>query len=407
MPRRSAIIAQSCSALKNGNVSNLRRHIKSAHSTVNIDEDNAIHDKVEEVDNSGTLNLNLNNRNEPSTSQVTSQTVPQVTSQSSQIRNIRYKGIFKKRTREKNDGCAIYFRENKFNLKEHSFVEYFQPNVNLLNRDNIGIVVRLALRNLPDKTIVVATTHLLYNPKRHDIKLAQMQILLAEIDRIAYKSTDESGKAIYFPIILTGDFNLKPYTIVHDLIMNGFVKKSWNCYCQAPHKYSSMTHLPYTKLLPFRLGITDSCQHYNVIQNRNSIQREISDFKFVKLYNSERKSQSTMYNNHDWRRLCLDYNKFDSCWLHHDLNFGSVYSYDKDGINDVTTFQSEWCTVDYIFYGPLKKVDELKIDGDLKLLSYLKLPNVSQANILRVIPNEVCSSDHLPLLATFHLPIDV
>jgi protein angel len=34
---------------------------------------------------------------------------------------------------------------------------------------------------------VVATTHLLYNPKRHDVKLAQMQILLAEVERIAFK----------------------------------------------------------------------------------------------------------------------------------------------------------------------------------------------------------------------------
>jgi protein angel len=99
-----------------------------------------------------------------------------------------YKGAFKKRTTdEKNDGCAIYYRENKFEIEELVPVEYYQPNVHALNRDNVGLIARLKPKDNPLKNIVVATTHLLFNPRRHDVKLAQTQIMLAEIERIAFK----------------------------------------------------------------------------------------------------------------------------------------------------------------------------------------------------------------------------
>ena len=98
-----------------------------------------------------------------------------------------YKGVFKKRTGDKEDGCAIYYRENKFELKEIVPIEYYQPNVRVLNRDNVGLIVRLKPTDCPDKNIVVATTHLLFNPRRHDVKLAQMQVMLAEIERVSFK----------------------------------------------------------------------------------------------------------------------------------------------------------------------------------------------------------------------------
>lgn len=101
-----------------------------------------------------------------------------------------YKGIFKKRTNDKEDGCAIYYRAEKFDLKESATVEYNQPYVRLLNRDNIGIIARLSCKE-NEKNVVVANTHLLFNPNRHDIKLAQLAMLLAEIDRIAFRCQEE------------------------------------------------------------------------------------------------------------------------------------------------------------------------------------------------------------------------
>lgn len=77
---------------------------------------------------------------------------------------------------------------------------------------------------------MVATTHLLYNPRRQDIRLAQVQILLAELERCAQKN-DENGKKTHLPVILTGDFNLQPYSAPYSLITNGKfidIRKIWD-----------------------------------------------------------------------------------------------------------------------------------------------------------------------------------
>lgn len=76
---------------------------------------------------------------------------------------------------------------------------------------------KFELRNDPKVRFVVATTHLLYNPKRQDIRLAQVQILLAELNRIA-KAETANG---HLPIILSGDFNLEPHSVPYNLIVNG------------------------------------------------------------------------------------------------------------------------------------------------------------------------------------------
>lgn len=65
---------------------------------------------------------------------------------------------------------------------------------------------------------VVATTHLLYNPRRQDIRLVQIQILLAELDRISKIQDIEAN----VPVILTGDFNLQPNTAPYNLLTKGF-----------------------------------------------------------------------------------------------------------------------------------------------------------------------------------------
>ena len=46
-----------------------------------------------------------------------------------------YGAVYKKRTAEKNDGCAIFYKTEKFALADWTSVEYFQPCVDVLNRD--------------------------------------------------------------------------------------------------------------------------------------------------------------------------------------------------------------------------------------------------------------------------------
>jgi len=54
-------------------------------------------------------------------------------------------GLFKRRTHDHVDGCAIYFKKDRFRLLESSSVEYYQPGVQLLDRDNVALIVRLEM----------------------------------------------------------------------------------------------------------------------------------------------------------------------------------------------------------------------------------------------------------------------
>ncbi|XP_065205235.1 protein angel homolog 2 isoform X2 [Planococcus citri] len=312
-----------------------------------------------------------------------------------------YKGIYKKRTNDKEDGCAIYYRVEKFDLKEYATVEYYQPGIQLLNRDNIGLIARLSPKNNPDRNIVFANTHLLFNPNRHDIKLAQVQILLAEIDRVAYRSSINNTNRYtpYHPVILVGDFNLKPFTHVYKFLVSGYLE---DIQCTSRNRRYSDFANP-NQLMPVHLGITDACQHYEVVRNRVQSRTEISDFKFVRLFNSDRKSLS-FSDEQLGRKERMNYRHFGSGCLYHHLNLTSVYPHDQFRGNNATTFQDDWCNVDYIFYGPGRSRNGSKHEGELKLVSYLRLPTKEEAEVLKAIPNEACASDHLPLLATFFLP---
>ncbi len=67
-------------------------------------------------------------------------------------------------------------------LRDWTSIEFYQPGVDSLDRDNIGILAKFRPRKdlFDDSSIFcVATTHLLFNPRRHDVKLAQVALLLA------------------------------------------------------------------------------------------------------------------------------------------------------------------------------------------------------------------------------------
>lgn len=104
---------------------------------------------------------------------------------------IGYRGVFKRRTGNKTDGCALYYMSTLLELVEYQTVEFYRPHISptLLNRPNVAIVARLRSTSKPPrllgKELIVANTHLLYNPRRSDVRVAQIQILLAEIHKIS------------------------------------------------------------------------------------------------------------------------------------------------------------------------------------------------------------------------------
>lgn len=97
-----------------------------------------------------------------------------------------YEYLYKRRTNDKKDGLLLLYRSDQFTLLDYTKVELYQSGVELLDRDNVGIIAKLCLRDSPETQVVIATTHLLYNPRRNDVRLAQTQLLLAEIERLAF-----------------------------------------------------------------------------------------------------------------------------------------------------------------------------------------------------------------------------
>ena len=130
--------------------------------------------------------------------------------------------FYKRRTGCKTDGCAVCYKPTRFRLLCASPVEYFRPGLELLNRDNVGLVLLLqplvpeGLGQVSVAPLCVANTHVLYNPRRGDVKLAQMAILLAEVDKVA-RLSDGS----HCPVVLCGDLNSVPNSPLYNFVRDG------------------------------------------------------------------------------------------------------------------------------------------------------------------------------------------
>nr|VDD20056.1 unnamed protein product [Brassica rapa] len=134
-----------------------------------------------------------------------------------------YSGIWKMRTGNAVDGCAIFWRSNRFKLVQEESIQFNQLSL----RDNVAqICVLEALLNSHAKEneaspsescshrVVVCNIHVLYNPKRGDFKLGQVRTLLERAHAVS-KLWDDA------PVVLCGDFNCTPKSHLYNFISEG------------------------------------------------------------------------------------------------------------------------------------------------------------------------------------------
>ncbi|XP_064622966.1 protein angel homolog 2-like isoform X2 [Lineus longissimus] len=351
------------------------------------------------------------------------------------MKKLGYQGVYKKRTHEKVDGCATFFNERKFALEIAMPVEYFNSEHPLLDRDNVGLVVLLKLvprvRVSPrkkrhetvastDARLCVANTHLLFNPRRGDVKLAQLCILLAEIDKIAAKP-DFSG---HHPVILCGDFNLCPLSpLYHFLVGKSLNLKDFSGKDLSGQKESQRGgHLPMSpNNLPPRLQISDQCQYMTEVAKR---QRERNKATVQKILEQDRdgnmselENPSKTSNNSD-----MHLNSFGSGVISNHLKLVSVFGHETQRANGrrypvvSTKHGRSEANVDFMFYSVenklqgvdhvsafLKDKDGLLEEGTLKLLSKLDLYTPKEVRTIGGFPSKYYPSDHIPLMADFRL----
>lgn len=134
-----------------------------------------------------------------------------------------YDCVYKRRTGTKTDGCAVCYNTKRFTTLSVRLLEFHRHDSELLDRDNVGIVLLLQPttahgEGIRFRPICVANTHLLFNPRRGDVKLAQLAIVLAEIDSVVRQCKVEGHEC---EIILCGDFNSLPNMPLYQLIVTG------------------------------------------------------------------------------------------------------------------------------------------------------------------------------------------
>ncbi|KAF7670227.1 hypothetical protein LDENG_00043500 [Lucifuga dentata] len=340
-----------------------------------------------------------------------------------------YTCVYKRRTENKTDGCAICYRSDRFSELSVTLLEFCRPETELLNRHNVGIVLLLRpvvtqgsevkAKGLP---LCVANTHLLFNPRRGDVKLAQLAIMLAEIDGV-FKSCKVKGE--HCNIILCGDFNSVPHKPLYQLITTGqlFYKglPAWMVSGQEDLSQKTQHHRLFAPLWPSSLGISDNCQYSTdkqtfEKQSQDSGKHQYSRDLLMQLRfcpascvrpldlelipgvtdNTPDASRTNQPNDQRLRHR-----------ISHRLDLQSVYKHilPGSGHSEVTTLHSEaGATVDYIFYSP-KHVLPSDHAG-LKLLGCLSLLSEDVLWSLNGLPSHIFPSDHLSLLAKFQLHVN-
>ncbi|KAI4889813.1 hypothetical protein NFI96_032464 [Prochilodus magdalenae] len=296
------------------------------------------------------------------------------------LESLGYHCEYKRRTGRKPDGCAVVFKRNRFSLLSCHPVEYFRRGIPLLDRDNVGLILLLQPVDPSGSAcnVCVANTHLLYNPRRGDIKLAQLAMLLAEISRVAQLADGSTC-----PVLLCGDFNSVPWSPLYS-----FIKERTLEYVGMPvgkvsgqEEGSRGQRILEAPIWPPSLGISQKCQ-YECQPKEAKVKKQEASL-----------------------------NSLDKARIEHSLKLTSVYSHklNRSMQPEITTCHSRSAiTVDYIFYSATQDESvrtecSVPAQRGLQLLARLALVGEAELEEVSGLPNKHNSSDHLPLIARFRL----
>lgn len=207
-----------------------------------------------------------------------------------------YKGIHWPRPKAKTmsekdamgvDGCAVFYKNSKWILLDKQLIDYANIAINrpdmknqhdifnrVMPKDNIGIICFFESRQTGAR-IIVANTHLAWEPTLADVKLVQTAILMENISRLAEKymrwpalkekekkmiqvpksgdedEQEEETKVVEFapsqqyhaitdiPLLVCGDYNSTTDSSVYDLLHKGRVDPNHSDF--GSHQYGTFT----------------------------------------------------------------------------------------------------------------------------------------------------------------------
>ncbi|XP_042502965.1 LOW QUALITY PROTEIN: carbon catabolite repressor protein 4 homolog 3-like [Macadamia integrifolia] len=118
-----------------------------------------------------------------------------------------YNGSYKRRTGDSVDGCAMLWKVDTFRLLEEESIEFKGFGL----RDNVAQLSVFEMCRDESRRVLVGNIHVLFNPSRGEIKLAQIRLLLSRANSL-------SGKWGNVPIVIAGDFNSTPQSAIYKFL---------------------------------------------------------------------------------------------------------------------------------------------------------------------------------------------
>ncbi|XP_051974647.1 CCR4-NOT transcription complex subunit 6-like [Xyrauchen texanus] len=150
------------------------------------------------------------------------------------------------------DGCAVFFKPEKFALVQKHTVEFNQVAMansegsevmlnRVMTKDNIGVAVLLEVKKdlfpsdlkLPSEKqlLLIANAHMHWDPEYSDVKLIQTVMFLSELKSIAERASGSinsspTSDTSFIPIVLCADLNSLPDSGVVEYLSNGGVAEN-------------------------------------------------------------------------------------------------------------------------------------------------------------------------------------
>lgn len=126
----------------------------------------------------------------------------------------------KKLESSKFDGCATYFRPEKFILV-NKFEVHMGQNLSseLYCKPQVQLILVLQYVEFPSKLLIISNTHLYFNINRGDVKLAQLKITTDTMQQL--KDYYEGVEKKQVSMVMCGDYNAAPRSGVYEYMRKG------------------------------------------------------------------------------------------------------------------------------------------------------------------------------------------
>ncbi|KAF9987116.1 Glucose-repressible alcohol dehydrogenase transcriptional effector [Modicella reniformis] len=199
-----------------------------------------------------------------------------------------YDGVFWPKSRAKTmaekdrrivDGCAIFFKASKFNLIDKHLVEFnhtalqrpdFRKTEDIFNRvmtkDQIAVITLLEHKDTRNR-LVVANSHIYWDPLFKDVKLVQVAMMMDELDRLSTQWVNMPGAAPNalasntggkLPTLICGDFNSDRSSGVYEFLVKGAVPQGHDDF--GDHSYGTYTSEGLSHKMTLRSSYGDSAE---------------------------------------------------------------------------------------------------------------------------------------------------